>query len=656
MIAGRLLVSLAAAAAGLGAAEPADAALRFRPCGAKLQCAQLTVPLDRAGAVPGRVRLAVTRIRAKRPARGTTLLLAGGPGQAAISGYGPPYGDSQALAPRNDLVVFDQRGTGLSGLLRCRDLEEANTIDAGREAAACATLLGRRRGLYRTSESVDDIEALRRQLGGGRLTILGVSYGTYVAQAYAARYPQGVARLVLDSVVDSPGVDPLYRDTFAAVPRVLRELCRRGCREFTRNAVADTSRLVGRLVAAPLRGTVVGNRGLERPAALTRQDLLYTLVSGDLDFISRSEYPAAVVSALRGDAAPLLKLKWRAGQSESGGSPASLSSAVLAAALCEEVAFPWDRQGTQGERMAAISGAASLVPNGVFAPFDRETAIGNDLVRLCRRWPTASPAPASVGPLPDVPALLIEGSADLRTPIETARRTVGRLPRGRLLVAAETGHSALSTDVSECTARAARRFLAGRTVPRRCAESGLLYSPTSPWPERLSQVPRARDVPGLRGRVVGAVGVTIGYLVQEAFSAFISDFDLLVSGRAVNRGGLRGGRFTLGRDRLRLERMEVVSGVRVSGGGGDSPTGGAELILRVGGPAGPGGVLRMGEDGVLNGRLGGRPVRSRLLAGLFAKEDDVSASRAAGPAAARLLRALLGGRDLSTAARRILGR
>jgi len=64
----------------------------------------------------------------------------------------------------------------------------------------------------------------------------------------------------------------------------------------------------------------------------------------------------------------------------------------------------------------------------------------------------------------------------------------------------------------------------------------------------------------------------------------------------------------------------------------------------------------MGEDGVLNGRLGGRPVRSRLLAGLFAKEDDVSASRAAGPAAARLLRALLGGRDLSTAARRILGR
>ena len=80
---------------------------------------------------------------------------------------------------------------------------------------------------------MDDIEALRAELGVERLTLLGVSYGTLVAQAYAARYPSRVERVLLDSVLDVSGWDPLYRDIFAAVPRVLRAVCRSGCRSFT---------------------------------------------------------------------------------------------------------------------------------------------------------------------------------------------------------------------------------------------------------------------------------------------------------------------------------------------------------------------------------------------------------------------------------------
>jgi len=53
------------AATSLAVAAPADAALRFKRCGPfGFTCARLSVPLDRSGAVAGRVSLFVKRVRA----------------------------------------------------------------------------------------------------------------------------------------------------------------------------------------------------------------------------------------------------------------------------------------------------------------------------------------------------------------------------------------------------------------------------------------------------------------------------------------------------------------------------------------------------------------------------------------------------------------
>ena len=67
---------------------------------------------------------------------------------------------------------------------------------------------------------MEDIEALRAALGVERVTLIGVSYGTFVAQAYAARYPARVERVLLDSVLDVSAWDPFSLDIFRAVPRV----------------------------------------------------------------------------------------------------------------------------------------------------------------------------------------------------------------------------------------------------------------------------------------------------------------------------------------------------------------------------------------------------------------------------------------------------
>src|SRR5437773_10808637 len=89
---------LAAAIGGVGSAAPAlgqTAPLAFGSCQKSqvttsvpgLQCATLQVPLDRANPSAGSVVLAVQRVPASGPRVGVIVLLAGGPGQAAI----PPF-------------------------------------------------------------------------------------------------------------------------------------------------------------------------------------------------------------------------------------------------------------------------------------------------------------------------------------------------------------------------------------------------------------------------------------------------------------------------------------------------------------------------------------------------------------------------------------
>ena len=223
----RSAAALLAVAATLLAPAEAGAVPHFTRCGAYLfGCTRVSVPLDRSGATPGHVSLFVKRIRAqKRPRQGALLVLAGGPGQSATEAF---EGDGiGVLAPafrHRDLIVFDQRGTGRSGLLRCRALERSNLFDAGRAAGQCARRLGARRFHYTSRDSVEDIEALRVALDLDKIAIYGTSYGVKVALGYALTYPAKVERLVLDSVLEVDGPDPLYRPTLEAIPRIVTAL------------------------------------------------------------------------------------------------------------------------------------------------------------------------------------------------------------------------------------------------------------------------------------------------------------------------------------------------------------------------------------------------------------------------------------------------
>ena len=141
MMRGRTLVGLAAAAALFSTAPAASAQLDLRSCKHR-QCGRISVPLDRTGATRARSRSTWSASARGAPAAGTTLLLAGGPGQPATFAYDngtrTPTASSAASRRTNDIVAFDGRGTGV-GLLRCPELERANLVDAGAAAAPAPT-------------------------------------------------------------------------------------------------------------------------------------------------------------------------------------------------------------------------------------------------------------------------------------------------------------------------------------------------------------------------------------------------------------------------------------------------------------------------------------------------------------------------------------
>ena len=126
----------------------------------------------------------------------------GGPGFSSLY-----FGDLAGLWERFTLVLLNPRGTGNSD--RPKD-----------------------RKAYQIEDYVSDVDELRVHLGLERLLLLGHSHGGVVAQAYAARHPGSVDRLILASTLarfgppqqeamregmDKRSGQPWYADAVAAL-------------------------------------------------------------------------------------------------------------------------------------------------------------------------------------------------------------------------------------------------------------------------------------------------------------------------------------------------------------------------------------------------------------------------------------------------------
>jgi pimeloyl-ACP methyl ester carboxylesterase len=543
------LVALGAAAA---LALPAGAsAAKLEQCEKRssLLCGSVAVPLDRTGAVAGRVELSVMRLPAsKGPRAGTLMVLAGGPGESATGALAIAALTLGKAAARFDLVAFDQRGTGKSGKLRCRALRKSGSRSLSAAFARCAKQLGPRRAFFRTADSIDDVEAVRRYLGGPTLSLLAVSYGARVAGEYVRRYPASVGRLVLDSPVPLTGTDPFDRQVQTALPRVLSSLCEKACR-FTASPYGDLTRLARRLDRRPLRGKVIDDRGRARRTALSGRALHRVVAATDVDPGLRGQLPAAVASALKGDPALLLRLAAVASKGSVGG----LSVPLTAATLCSESQLPWDPAAPPGpHRRAAVRAALAQLGTAPFAPFAPRAVVADGLLAICTGWPAVPNKPAPVAGAAAVPTLILSGTEDLRTPLEQANAIASGYSAATVLAVPHTGHSVIGSAPRSCATRALIRFLRGEPAPAACPSRPRpkQMAAAAPPPVRLAAVPGRTRVQRLRRVAKLTARDVFGQLLIAPTRRF---------------GGLRGGTAVVERRRLVLDGYEYVRGVEVSG-------------------------------------------------------------------------------------------
>jgi pimeloyl-ACP methyl ester carboxylesterase len=641
----------------LGAGANAQAQIAFAPCANSndFACGHLTVALDPTGATPGTITLAIRRHRAPvGEARSAIIALAGGPGQPAL-----PFAEQfdellGPIASTRDLIAFDQRGIGLSDPLSCHAFERPGLYGSfGALIEACGGQLGPDRVFYATPDTVADIEAIRVAGGYERLVLYGTSYGTKVAEEYAQDYPSHVEALVLDSVVPPTGPEPLDRATFAAVPRILRQLCaQRACTDVTPNPVADLTSVVARMQRSPLAGRAIDPDGHPHLLPLSSDELVGLLLAGDFSPLLRSEFVTAVAAGARHDTAPLARLIANAGGAEGEGHE-DFDGPLFYATSCEDEDFPWSREASPSARLVQAGEAARALGAGAFAPFTSANALDFSDVRACAHWPYTTPAPTHDAsssemdaPLPNVPALILSGADDLRTPTANAREVAGEIPDAHLLVVPETGHSVLSAEPTPCASRALQALFAKEPI-KACPTTpvpAILRPPPLP-PVRLGLVSPVHAYRGLPGRTLHAVALTLQDFVRQLALKLILGGVESLAVPTIRIGGLRAGWGELASGGLRLHNYSYVPGVTLSGA-----IEAGTVDLRVAGSAAAAGTLHNVGHRSLAGNLGGRPVAlpasaiaAAAIVGDDAQESSYRGAGVAGSSAgAHLLAGVLG--------------
>ena len=590
----------AAAMALLAAADPAAARLRWSGCNdVEAECAALRVPLDRTGATPGAVRLRVARY--SPPSRRPTLLyLSGGPGGAGVQEFSDVLFEVGGLSKRFELVSYDQRGTGGSGLLRCRELERDARLRSTAAGEDCAGRLGARRAFYTTRDSVEDIEAVRqdarrreadavrhllRHEAGARLRARppGPRRADRARLGARARRPRRVRARAL------PGDGA---DAGRAVPRALPRRDRRPGRR-----PRPAGRQAARRAAARRRPTA--------PAAPARRGKLTALALSDLMF--DSDYNPAIragipVGGARGARPRRPRPAAAPDRPAAVLSPAPARARVLGRPL---------RDGVRGDAAAVAAGHAvrqraqrdrdrrRRAGRRAFFPFSYEEAGRRD-----------RPLPAlgggvrrravTGGAYPAVPALVLQGGEDLRTPPAGSARVAAALRAQRVVVPGSGTPSSAGTRRAAASGGCSRSCAGGRP-PRpargcrpRCPRPACRRPRCASW--------RRRRRPG-RARADG--GGARRHARRPDLLA-LAGARLAAVGRGAARRALPAARRT-----IVLDGLQVVPGVRVSG----SCRGAGARACGSPGARAARGRVRVSPSGMVRGRLGGRSVRGRLRAG-----------------------------------------
>jgi pimeloyl-ACP methyl ester carboxylesterase len=412
-------------AAAVCAVTPAHAALPLHKCTVQslaARCGTLSVPENRA--VPaGRtisLRIVVLPATMKRTHNDPFVYLAGGPGGAATQLTAVVAGIWFELRADRDILLVDQRGTGGSNALACAPPtgEVSTAAELTAYVQSCTAALAGDASQYGTGAAMDDLEAVRKALGYGKLDLYGISYGATAGQVFLRRHPGSVRTVVLDgaTLLDVPFLGRFASNGQRALDLIAaRCAARSACARAFPTWRADLLPLLARLQAAPVTVQVGGS-----PVVVND-----VTVAGVVQSMTRSDSTAASV--------PLLVSRAAAGDysvlAANLTPPAPPDLSIMPWSIeCNEpwmgsdpVAAAADGKGTYLERLVALNLASNQAVCAGF-PTRAEAA---------EQWTRVSSG---------VPALALVGGADPQDPIGNIAGLQDVMPNARIVVAPGMGH------------------------------------------------------------------------------------------------------------------------------------------------------------------------------------------------------------------------
>lgn len=414
-------------------------------------CADFPVPENRADPHSRiiKLRLAILRSRAQVASRDMLVFLAGGPGQAATESASSVAAVLQPLRAHRDVLLLDQRGTGGSHALTCKDSDDTtpagddsafDTDKMRRAAAACLRQLKGRADprYYTTTIAAQDLEDVRKAIGSPQFDLLGVSYGTRMAQQYLMDYPQAVRSVVLDSVVPNPlvlGEDFARNLDDALKAQFARCTAEPACRQKFGDPDQTLYQLRDALRANPHQVSFRDPQSYQSVKRVLNENALASVVRMFAYTPQTAALlPLSIDAAAHGDVGPLL------GQAKilSNDLTELMGSGMQYSVICSE-------------------DVDLLKPR----PQDADTILGTHMTdalkAVCSVWPKGSRPADFHAPLKtDKPVLLLAGQYDPVTPPRYAEEVARSLPNARVLVLKGQAHSVMAAG---CTPQLIQHFV-----------------------------------------------------------------------------------------------------------------------------------------------------------------------------------------------------
>jgi pimeloyl-ACP methyl ester carboxylesterase len=612
-------------------------------------CGKIQRPLDSSNEVPGTINIGFEfypRTDHGSPTQGTILVQEGGPGYSSTGtreGYLRLFG---ALRNSRDLLIVDKRGTGLSGPIDCRPLQDDSGLSAA-SIAACFKQLGEAASLYSTAAAVDDIAAVLDALAITQVDLYGDSYGSYVGQVFAVRHPGRLRSLVLDSTFPARGMTPWYETEWASGWRGIDLACQRSpsCRDVGGRATARLTAFLNTIRQNPLTGEAPDGDGTVSTITLDAPTLFMMINAAGGGPTLYRELDAAVRAYVAfGDKMPLLRLTAEqiTANSLGGAEVGDFSLGLFVAVACSDYPVAFDRAAAPNERRhqvgATVAAMRSARPN-LYAPFTygevEASPLNLERLTMCAEWAPSRPVTEAVpadASFPPVPTLILSGDLDSITSPEEGLAAALQFPAATFVAVRNLTHiTAMSTqavyvppvgaDFTGCVGPLITRFVDTLAADdTSCAQQVRPIRTVPAFAERVEQVAPALAVQGNIGseaalKIASVAAETVGDVLARQFVNY--------GGSGV---GLRGGSFTIaqtatGHD-FQLQAVRWTLDVEVSGTvSWDQSTGEIRADLEVKGPGDASGPLSLSwndrqTDAVarITGTLGGESVEAERLA------------------------------------------